>query len=66
MVTRSGVKVDGQGQGIGHWVKSGEGSRLGDQVRGQGLRVKVWGLRFGGQGRGQCLGVMVRGSRSGS
>ena len=32
MVTRSGVKVGGQGQGIGHGVKSGEvwgrGSRL--------------------------------------
>ena len=47
MVTRSGVKVGGQGQGIGHGVKSG---------RGQGLRsrsgvnvwegVKVWGSRL--------------------
>ena len=45
MVTRSEVKVSGKGQVIGHGVKSGEVSRLGVQVGGQGL------------GRGQCLGV---------
>ena len=33
-----GVKVGGQGQGMGHWVKSGEG-----QVWGSRSGVKVWG-----------------------
>ena len=61
MVTRSGIKVCGQDQGIGHGVKSREGSRLGVQVGGQCLD------------RGHCLGVKVgvkvvvkvSGSRSG-
>ena len=57
MITRSGVKVGGQGQGIGPGVKSGEVSRLGSRsgVKVWGV-VRVWGSRsgsmFGGQGRG--------------
>ena len=62
MVTRSGVKVGGQGQGIGHEVKSGRG--LG-WVPGQGSRSGE-GSRFGGQGWGQGRDVQVLGSRSGS
>ena len=69
MVTTSGVKVDGQGQGKGHGVKSGEGSRLGVQVRGQGLGVKVWGSRSGSrfwdQGRGVKVRVMIGGHKVG-
>ena len=54
MVTRSEVKVGGQGQGIGHGVKSGEVSRLGGPGRGSMSRfgVKVWGSKSGGQGKG--------------
>ena len=44
MVTKSGVKVDGQGQGKGQ-------VRGGVKVRGPGQ-----GSRFGGQGRSQCQG----------
>ena len=35
MVIRSGVKVGGQGQGIGHWVKLGE-------VWGPGRGSRLW------------------------
>ena len=58
MVTRSEVKVVGQGQGIGHGVKSGEGSRSGVKVRGQGRGVKVSVMSGGHKGGvkvgGQC------------
>ena len=54
MVTRSEVKVGGQGQVV-RGVKVG-GSRSG---------VKVWGgVKVWAQGRGQCCG-QGRGSRSG-
>ena len=66
MVTRSVVKVGGQGQGIGHGVKSGEGSRLGIQVGGQGLgRGQGLGVKVVVKVRGQGCGVKVVGSRSG-
>ena len=46
--TMSEVKVGGQGQGIGHGVKSGEGSRLGFKSGVKVWRgVKVWGSRLG-------------------
>ena len=54
-------KVGGQGQGIGHGVKSGEGSRL----EGPSRRSRPGeGSRFGRQGLGSRSGVKVVGSRS--
>ena len=63
-----GVKVGGQGQGIGHGVKSGEGwvkvgSRSGVKVWG---RVKVGvkvGVKVKGQGRGFKVRVMIGGHK---
>ena len=68
------VKVGGQGQGICHEVKSGEGSRFGVQVwgqglgRGHGLGVKVVvkvGVKVRGQGRGIKVRVMIGGHKGG-
>ena len=60
MVTRSGIKIGGQGQGIGHGVKSGEvwgpgrGSRLlSDRGSRSGVKVVV---KVGGQGQGSRSG----------
>ena len=53
MVTRSEVKVGGQGQGIGHGVKSGGGVKVGGPGRGSRSGE---GSRFGGQGQGQSCG----------
>ena len=73
MITRSGVKVGGQGQGIGHGVKSGE---VGVKVWGQGcgqdrgsrsaveVVVNV-GVKVRGQGQGHDRWSQGRGSRSG-
>ena len=68
MVTKSEVKVGGQGQGISHGVKSGEGSSLGSR---SGSRSGEWSRfgvssrsrllsRSGGQGRESRSGVKVR------
>ena len=61
----------GQGQGIGHGVKSGEGSRFGVQVGGQGLwRGKGLGVKvvawLSGQGQGHDRWSQGLESRSGS
>ena len=75
MVTRSGVKVGGQCQGIGHGVKSGEvwgpgrgsrsgkGSRFGGQGQGMGhgQRSRSCGHNVWGQGQGSRSWVKVSG-----
>ena len=72
-----GHKVGGQGQGIGHGFKSGEGLRLGVQVRGQGLGrghgfrgqslgSRLWsrsGVNVRGQGHGVKVRVMIGGHK---
>ena len=63
----SGIKVCGQDQGIGHGVKSREGSRLGVQVGGQCLdRGQCLGVKVVVKVSGSRSGVKVVGSRSGS
>ena len=56
MVTRSEVKVGGQGQGIGHGVKSREGSRLGSGRGSRSRKGSMFGVKVvvkvGGQGQG--------------
>ena len=59
MVTRSRVKVGGQGQGIDHGVKSGEGSRSGVKV---GVKVVV---KVRVQGCGVKVRVMIGGHKVG-
>ena len=49
------VKVGGQGQGIGHGVKSGEGSRFGGQGQGSRSGVKVRVMIGGHKVSGQVL-----------
>ena len=64
MVTRSGIKVCGQDQGIGYGVKSREGqgwgSRSGVNVW---IGVNVWGSRSGSRLWSRCRG-QGQGSRS--
>ena len=67
VVTRSGVKVGGQGQGgqVGRGLRSRSGSWLWSRS-GVKVVVKVGGHDRWSQGRGSRSGVKVVGSRSGS